>query len=742
MSADADLERRLKEYWLSPQRTAEAADQIVAAALADPPQLLSVAARALQLMEEVAPEMNDAWQARITDFNEYVAELTAWSHRVDELGDPDTAAVKVLEYAGGDDEQLNLPAFDPQALHSARIGTDSVAAGADALLDAFGREHLEPGSRAALERAATDLVERGKHFQAEALFVEEQGTRGFVLGVQVVPNESGEIQAHLEVGDEMKVQASSALSTALPGRGAKWAIEWPLPFDGASIGLALYLAAQVATGQRKADPLLAASGEIDLNGDVRRVAGIEAKLRAAQRSGIRRVLLAEENRPDAEAVGDLGLEVIFVERVGEIASKLAQVATHSELQYDDRVRYMRKLLPVYRLAISDERVVKDGHRFDVGDKNGRAVVIVYTGAKGSIVAQGSKGSAREAIERLITDNFPAPKVEKRPPRSFFVPTPTHLKTLRELVQDAGGVEDAPSKHEDARFVLQRGPTKATAVVYSSGRGVLQAGQAPAYDELGALVDRALQGLGGDAGGAAGGAASERAAASEAAAANAAARLDEPHIGTDESGKGDFFGPLVSAAVFVNAKTKRELDSLGVMDSKKLSDGRIRKLAAEIRRVADGQYAVTRINPDRFNTLFRQMKSEGKNLNTLLAWGHARSIEDLLGKGVKAPFAVIDQFGDVSYIENKILADTRQSGIEILQYPKAESDTAVAAASILARESFIDWLERESAKLGLPLPRGASDLVIAAGREIVARYGADKLASVAKLNFKTIDKVLA
>src|SRR5207248_1473646 len=117
-------------------------------------------------------------------------------------------------------------------------------------------------------------------------------------------------------------------------------------------------------------------------------------------------------------------------------------------------------------------------------------------------------------------------------------------------------------------------------------------------------------------------------------------------------------------------------------------------------------------------------------------------EDLLLRGVRAPFAIIDQFGDVSYIENKILADTRESGIEILQYPKAESDTAVAAASILARESFIDWLDRESAKLGLTLPRGASDLVIAAGRDIVARYGADKLASVAKLNFKTVKKVLA
>jgi ribonuclease HIII len=736
MSADADLERRVREYWLNAQRTPQAIDEIVAAAIAERPASLWVAARALQMMEEVESEMNEAWRARIVEFRDYVRELALWGHRVDELGDPDTAPVKVLEYAGGEAEQLHLPQFDPQALHSARIGVDSSAAGANALLDVFGRDHLELTSRSALERAGVDLLERGKHFQSQALFVEEQGTRGFVLGVLVAPNDSGKFETNLEVGAEMTAQAATALGKALPGHGAEWTIEWPLPFDGASIGLALYIAAQVATGQMKVDPLLAASGSIDLSGDVRRVAGIAAKLEAARRSGVRRVLLAEENRADAEALGDVGLDLVFVERVGEIPSKLAQVATHTELVYDDRVRYMRKLLPVYGLEIRGERAVKDGHRFDVADRSGSAIVVVYSGAKASIVPQGADNSSKAAILRLIAENFAAPKAEKRPPRTFFVPTPARLKTLRESIIDAGGVELPPNKHEDARLALTRGPTKATVVVYSSGRSVLEAGKAPAYDELTALINGALQGLGGEIG------LVESSAGEGDAEAALAARLDEPHIGTDESGKGDFFGPLVSAAVFVTQQTKRQLDELGVKDSKKLSDKAVRKLATEIRRVARDQYTVTQINPERFNTLFKQMRSEGKNMNTLLAWGHARSIEDLLGKGVKAPFAVIDKFGDARYIEDKILTDTRQSGIEILQYPKAESDTAVAAASILARESFLDWLDRESAKLGLPLPKGASDLVVVAAREIVARYGVDRLASVAKLNFKTIDKVLA
>ena len=81
------------------------------------------------------------------------------------------------------------------------------------------------------------------------------------------------------------------------------------------------------------------------------------------------------------------------------------------------------------------------------------------------------------------------------------------------------------------------------------------------------------------------------------------------------------------------------------------------------------------------------------------------MEDLLAKGVKPEFAVVDQFADARYIEQRILADTRQSGLEIKQFPKAEADIAVAAASVLAREAFLEWLERESARIKVTLPRG-------------------------------------
>jgi ribonuclease HIII len=151
--------------------------------------------------------------------------------------------------------------------------------------------------------------------------------------------------------------------------------------------------------------------------------------------------------------------------------------------------------------------------------------------------------------------------------------------------------------------------------------------------------------------------------------------------------------------------------------------------------------VTTVPPKRFNELYSQMRSEGKNLNTLLAWSHTRSIEDLIMAGFRPKYVVIDQFGDRKYIEGKLLADTRESGIPIVQMPKAEADIAVAAASVLARDGFLEWLAQARQRLGRPLPKGASDQVVAAARDIVAKSGRDALTEIAKVSFKTMEKVM-
>jgi ribonuclease HIII len=154
-----------------------------------------------------------------------------------------------------------------------------------------------------------------------------------------------------------------------------------------------------------------------------------------------------------------------------------------------------------------------------------------------------------------------------------------------------------------------------------------------------------------------------------------------------------------------------------------------------------QAQTTVIAPERYNQLYAEFRSEGKNLNSLLAWGHFRSVVDLLQAGAQPSYLIVDQFADARYIEERLAKEARRRDIEILQFPKAEVDVAVAAASVLAREAFLLWLARESGSVGIQLPKGAGPAVIDAAREVVTRHGEQALTHLAKTSFKTTAKVL-
>ena len=212
---------------------------------------------------------------------------------------------------------------------------------------------------------------------------------------------------------------------------------------------------------------------------------------------------------------------------------------------------------------------------------------------------------------------------------------------------------------------------------------------------------------------------------------------EPHFGIDESGKGDFFGPLVIAGVFTDAVIARRLIDAGVMDSKRVtSAARIRQLAAVIRAVPGCTTEVIAIGPQRYN----EMHASFGNLNRLLAWGHARVIENLAAARPDCPRALSDQFARPDVLRRAL----RDKGLTLTleQRTKGESDTAVAAASILARERFIDWIDKTSTACGIKLPLGASDAVVQAGRDLVARHGHEALGKAAKFHFRTTAAVLA
>lgn len=199
---------------------------------------------------------------------------------------------------------------------------------------------------------------------------------------------------------------------------------------------------------------------------------------------------------------------------------------------------------------------------------------------------------------------------------------------------------------------------------------------------------------------------------------------------DESGKGDYFGPLVVAACYVGPEHLAELE--GVKDSKRLTDKQSLALSAAIRRSCP--HAVVAIGPAKYNELYTKFA----NLNRLLAWGHARAIENVLEQQ-PANLVISDQFADPAGLRRQLFE--RGRSIQLESRVRAEADVAVAAASILARAEFLRRLERLGAEYGITLPKGASPQVVVAARRFVERHGRQELGNVAKLHFKTTQAVL-
>ena len=209
----------------------------------------------------------------------------------------------------------------------------------------------------------------------------------------------------------------------------------------------------------------------------------------------------------------------------------------------------------------------------------------------------------------------------------------------------------------------------------------------------------------------------------------------PHGGIDESGKGDFFGPLVIAGVCIDENTGRELQKLGVCDSKLIhSSAKITKLAEAIRSIAAGHYSSVVLMPETYNRLYEKIG----NLNRLLAWGHARIIENLLESTPDCPRMLSDKFGSEHLIRNALMERGRK--IILDQETKAERDIAVAAASILARDGFLRGMKKLDELCKCELPRGAGPQVKVIGSQLVQIHGREILRSCAKLHFKTANEL--
>lgn len=314
---------------------------------------------------------------------------------------------------------------------------------------------------------------------------------------------------------------------------------------------------------------------------------------------------------------------------------------------------------------------------------------------------------------------------------FAVPSPASRRAVEAAIRAVAPVQARTEQSCEYRFDIARGTERVVVKQYSNGTLFLQSAS-PSGSLMADLVE-----------------AIDRTVGTKTVIVGGAAKRDDdpdltrpfpgPWIGSDEAGKGDYFGPLVVAAVWVDDRMLGLLEALGVRDSKVVADTEIARVAAEIIAIGGDGVAVVEVPPARYNTIYRDVTRQGRNLNDLLAWGHAKAIGEVR-KTHSAAYALVDRFGDRRHLDGA-LARQGEPPLEVMHAPRAESNLAVAAASILARARFVGWFAGASRRWGLRLPLGASDAVISAARAFVATHGADTLGEVAKLHFKTTQSVV-
>ncbi len=206
---------------------------------------------------------------------------------------------------------------------------------------------------------------------------------------------------------------------------------------------------------------------------------------------------------------------------------------------------------------------------------------------------------------------------------------------------------------------------------------------------------------------------------------------EEYIGTDETGKGDFFGPLVVAGMYVNEEVQNYLLNLNVRDSKELIDFQIDQIANKIKKAYPNNYSVISINPQKYNKLYEDFK----NVNKLLDWAHSKVIENIYEK-FEVDTVIVDQFSKTPI---NISLRNKYANVNFVQIPKAEKYIGVAAASILARNQMNKWFNQKRRE-GFNVLKGASQEVENEAKKILKNGNREKMNEFIKLHFKTTKKI--
>lgn len=512
-------------------------------------------------------------------------------------------------------------------------------------------------------------------------------------------------------------------------------------YEGSSLGLAAAVAMHDVKLNLATDPYTAFTGDINLDGQewtVKPVSGVIQKTAAAKRAGCRRVFIPRLNRVE---ITGADLQICGVDSLIDLFVQLrpnCQLLPSESLQ-GRKVAALQQYCLNHGWDLSAPQPIQAGIQFSIVPLDIPPLKIQIYNSGAHVPKTISQKEYFELLSLLNTIEQP-----ETPIRSINQTLTVQSSTLQEQIQSAvEKLRPTESRSEQyCKYSLKFSGKNETLTIkqYNSGKLTLQGSAGSLYKSVLECIvplykihfpksDISLDSLLGSN--------TTKSMAQGQASNKELVDVPLPHIGTDESGKGDYFGPMVIAGVLIDSTTETALKELGVKDSKTLTDKRCKELAVKIRNLLPGKYQEVEIPPDRYNQLYEEFKAEGKNLNHLLAWGHARAIESLLQRET-CSHAIADQFGDENYIRSKLMEKGKK--LQLIQLPKGERYIAVAAASILARDKFLSRMENLCDTYRIELPKGASDSVVNAGKQFVQTYGEDSLRKVAKLHHKTTEKI--
>jgi ribonuclease HIII len=513
-------------------------------------------------------------------------------------------------------------------------------------------------------------------------------------------------------------------------------------YEGPSLAIAAAVAMHDVKLNLPTDPFTAFTGDINLEGQewvIKPVSRVNEKIAAAKRAGCRRVFIPRLNCAEVRAPADV--KIFGVDSLTDLFIQLRpgrQLPPSGSLQ-GSKVTVLQQYCKKHGWDLSPPHPIQAGVQFSIVPLENPPLKIKIYDSGTHTPKTISQKEYLELLSLLNTIDQPETPIRSIN-QTLTVQSSTLQDQIHRAIEKLGPTESRTEQFCRYSFKFVGKNETLTVKQYNSGKLTLQGMAGPLYKSVlecivplykvhlpnSAISVASLLQLN-----------TTKAIAQGQASNNGLIEVPLPHIGTDESGKGDYFGPMVIAGVLMDSATEGALKELGVRDSKTLTDKRCKELAVKVRHLLPGKYEEVEILPERYNQLYEQFKAEGKKLNHLLAWGHARAIESLLQKG-SCSYAIADQFGDENYIRSKLMEKGKK--LQLIQLPKGERYIAVAAASILARDRFLSRMESLRDSYKIELPKGASDSVVNAGNQFMQTYGNSSLGKIAKLHHKTTEKI--